>query len=168
VRPTRTGRLGTPLRRCLGEDVWANYAPVGLSLPPQGWKIHVSSRLADADRTLAAVWEYCIPRGIAFKFLRNEPGCRPARRGDATVDPRARLACASIRWRAGLPGQPAAPALDGSRHRLVGVLLALGVALHDQPAHLPFFDAAKPDRSEQIHGAPGKGLSEPDKVWKEV
>jgi len=49
-----------------------------------------------------------------------------------------------------------------------GVLLALGVALHDQPAHLPFFDAAEPGRSEQFHGEPGKGLSEPDKVWKEV
>ncbi|HEY0693579.1 MAG TPA: class III lanthionine synthetase LanKC [Kribbella sp.] len=69
-------------------DVWANYAPVGLSLPPQGWKIHVSSRLADADRTLAAVWEYCIPRGIAFKFLRNEPvmvmsNSKSARRGSS-------------------------------------------------------------------------------------
>ncbi|MFC0627011.1 class III lanthionine synthetase LanKC [Kribbella deserti] len=54
-------------------EVWMNYAPAGLELPPQGWKIHVSSCLADAERTLAVVWDYCVPRGIAFKFLRNEP-----------------------------------------------------------------------------------------------
>jgi hypothetical protein len=54
----------TPTNR--GEE-HLEFAPAGLSLPPQGWTIHVSSRLAD---------------------------------------------------------------------------VALGVALHDQPAHLPFFDAA--------------------------
>ncbi|MFK4082735.1 class III lanthionine synthetase LanKC [Kribbella sp. NPDC020789] len=53
-------------------DTWMHYAPEGLQLPSQGWKIHVSARLADVERTLAAVWEYCVPRGIAFKFLRNE------------------------------------------------------------------------------------------------
>ncbi|WP_433162992.1 class III lanthionine synthetase LanKC [Kribbella sp. CA-247076] len=54
-------------------DTWMHYAPSDLQLPPQGWKIHVSARLADVERTLEAVWEYCVPRGIAFKFLRNEP-----------------------------------------------------------------------------------------------
>jgi len=49
-----------------------HYAPLGLSLPSQGWKIHVSSCLEDVDTTLAAVWEYCVPRGLAFKFLRSE------------------------------------------------------------------------------------------------
>ncbi|WP_433011198.1 class III lanthionine synthetase LanKC [Kribbella sp. CA-294648] len=54
-------------------ETWMHYAPDGLELPAQGWKIHVSSGLEDAERTLAAVWDYCVPRGIAFKFLRNEP-----------------------------------------------------------------------------------------------
>lgn len=54
-------------------DMWMHYAPAGLGLPAQGWKIHVSSGLADAERALTAVWDYCVPRGIAFKFLRNEP-----------------------------------------------------------------------------------------------
>ena len=54
-------------------EMWMHYAPGGLKLPAQGWKIHVSSGLEDAERTLAAVWDYCVPRGIAFKFLRNEP-----------------------------------------------------------------------------------------------
>ncbi|MEU4190574.1 class III lanthionine synthetase LanKC [Kribbella sp. NPDC026611] len=54
-------------------ETWMHYAPADLQLPDQGWKIHVSARLADVERTLEAVWEYCVPRGIAFKFLRNEP-----------------------------------------------------------------------------------------------
>jgi len=53
-------------------DTWMYYAPEPNSLPSQGWKIHVSSRLADAERTLNAVWDYCVPRGLAFKFLRNQ------------------------------------------------------------------------------------------------
>ncbi|MFD3402631.1 class III lanthionine synthetase LanKC [Kribbella sp. NPDC058693] len=58
-------------RHVPGEQ-WMHYAPEGLRLPKQGWKIHVSARLQDVQRTLEAVWEYCVPRGIAFKFLRNE------------------------------------------------------------------------------------------------
>ncbi|NIK56090.1 class III lanthionine synthetase LanKC [Kribbella shirazensis] len=53
-------------------EQWMHYAPRSLALPAQGWKIHVSARLQDVERTLEAVWEYCVPRGIAFKFLRNE------------------------------------------------------------------------------------------------
>ena len=40
-------------------------------LPAQGWKIHVSACLDNAERVLAAVWEYCVPREIDFKFLRS-------------------------------------------------------------------------------------------------
>ena len=58
-------------RHVPGEQ-WMHYAPDNLRLPAQGWKIHVSARLQDVERTLEAVWEYCVPRGIAFKFLRNE------------------------------------------------------------------------------------------------
>jgi serine/threonine protein kinase len=53
-------------------EQWMHYAPDGLRLPAQGWKVHVSARLQDVARTLEAVWGYCVPRGIAFKFLRNE------------------------------------------------------------------------------------------------
>jgi tRNA A-37 threonylcarbamoyl transferase component Bud32 len=53
-------------------DIWMHYAPHDHSLPMQGWKIHVSSCLEDAERTLGAVWDYCVPRGLAFKFLRSE------------------------------------------------------------------------------------------------
>ena len=52
-------------------DTWMSYAPPLASLPGQGWKIHVSARLDDAERAVAAVWDYCVPREIAFKFLRS-------------------------------------------------------------------------------------------------
>ncbi|MGH3941879.1 MAG: class III lanthionine synthetase LanKC [Pseudonocardiaceae bacterium] len=54
-------------------DTWMYYAPREVALPSQGWKIHVSSCLDDAERVVAAVWDYCVPRGLAFKFLRNQP-----------------------------------------------------------------------------------------------
>jgi predicted Ser/Thr protein kinase len=53
-------------------DTWMHYARSDESVPPQGWKIHVSARLADVDRTLDTVWDYCTSRGIAFKFLRGQ------------------------------------------------------------------------------------------------
>ncbi|WP_051467486.1 class III lanthionine synthetase LanKC [Actinomadura oligospora] len=53
-------------------DVWMYYAPEGEgTLPSQGWKIHVSARLDDAERALAVIWDYCVPRGIVFKYLRG-------------------------------------------------------------------------------------------------
>jgi tRNA A-37 threonylcarbamoyl transferase component Bud32 len=59
--------------RRTAQDDWLVYDPGGLSLPSQGWKIHVSACLDNADRVLAAVWDYCVPRRIEFKFLRS-PG----------------------------------------------------------------------------------------------
>ena len=38
-------------------------------LPDQGWKIHVSATLSNADKILDTVWDYCVPRGVNFKFL---------------------------------------------------------------------------------------------------
>jgi tRNA A-37 threonylcarbamoyl transferase component Bud32 len=54
-------------------DTWMHYAPRDASLPVQGWKVHLSARMADLERVLDTVWEYCVPRGIAFKFLRSRP-----------------------------------------------------------------------------------------------
>ncbi|MCG5445895.1 class III lanthionine synthetase LanKC [Micromonospora sp. NIE79] len=64
-RPTPTGWRREPL------DDWLIYAPDGGSLPQQGWKIHVSAGLANAERVLDTVWNYCVPRGLSFKFLRG-------------------------------------------------------------------------------------------------
>ncbi|MFJ7159797.1 class III lanthionine synthetase LanKC [Streptomyces sp. NPDC101118] len=48
---------------------WLALRPVGLSLPSQGWKIHVSAGLDNADAVLGKVHAYCVERGIAFKFV---------------------------------------------------------------------------------------------------
>ncbi|MEJ7628345.1 MAG: class III lanthionine synthetase LanKC [Nocardioidaceae bacterium] len=52
-------------------DDWLVYTPNDLHVPLQGWKIHSSASLADAEKILQVVWDYCIPRGIAFKFVRS-------------------------------------------------------------------------------------------------
>jgi tRNA A-37 threonylcarbamoyl transferase component Bud32 len=52
-------------------DDWAEYAPRNIDLPAQGWKIHASACLDNAEEILAIVWDYCVPRRIAFKFIRN-------------------------------------------------------------------------------------------------
>jgi serine/threonine protein kinase len=41
------------------------------ALPAQGWKIHAAATPDNADRVITAVWDYCVPRGISFKFLRS-------------------------------------------------------------------------------------------------
>ncbi len=38
--------------------------------PRQGWKIHVSACLDNAEEALDEVWDYCVPRLVSFKFLR--------------------------------------------------------------------------------------------------
>ncbi|SNS38880.1 Protein kinase domain-containing protein [Streptosporangium subroseum] len=52
-------------------DTWMHYAPLANRTPAQGWKIHVSACLEDAERVTEAVWDYCVPRDISFKFLRS-------------------------------------------------------------------------------------------------
>ncbi|WP_327028284.1 class III lanthionine synthetase LanKC [Micromonospora sp. NBC_01740] len=64
-RPVPGGWRSEPL------DDWLIYAPEGGTLPQQGWKIHVSATLDNAERVLDAVWDYCVPRGLSFKFLRG-------------------------------------------------------------------------------------------------
>jgi len=41
--------------------------------PMQGWKIHASAGLDNADKVASKVWDYCVPRSIPFKFV---PGPR--------------------------------------------------------------------------------------------
>ena len=54
------------------QDDWLVFSPGQNGagpLPAQGWKIHVSACLDNAERVLDTVWDYCVPRGISFKFL---------------------------------------------------------------------------------------------------
>ncbi|MEV6121264.1 class III lanthionine synthetase LanKC [Streptomyces sp. NPDC052077] len=48
---------------------WLALRPVGVELPAQGWKIHVSARLDNAETVLERVRRYCLEHGIAFKFV---------------------------------------------------------------------------------------------------
>src|SRR6266516_6389482 len=57
--------------KCEPLDDWLIYAPVGCALPAQGWKIHVSACLDNAPAVLDVVWDYCVPRGLSFKFIRS-------------------------------------------------------------------------------------------------
>ncbi|GHH42730.1 class III lanthionine synthetase LanKC [Streptomyces candidus] len=48
---------------------WLALRPATSPLPAQGWKIHVSATLDNAESVLERVAEYCVPRGVAFKFV---------------------------------------------------------------------------------------------------
>src|SRR5678815_5646468 len=65
-----TGGVPPGWRRDELED-WLVYTPDPCDVANQGWKIHASSTLDHAEKVLAAVWDYCIPRGIPFKFVRS-------------------------------------------------------------------------------------------------
>ncbi|MFF9056397.1 class III lanthionine synthetase LanKC [Streptomyces erythrochromogenes] len=48
---------------------WLALRPAGAELPAQGWKIHVSATLDNAESVLTTVYAYCTERDIAFKFI---------------------------------------------------------------------------------------------------
>ncbi|WP_267245644.1 class III lanthionine synthetase LanKC [Streptomyces sp. PR69] len=48
---------------------WLALRPADCRLPDQGWKIHVSACLDNAASVLERVWDHCVARGIAFKFV---------------------------------------------------------------------------------------------------
>ena len=50
---------------------WLMYAPDGVGLPSQGWKIHASACLDNAEQIVEVIWEYCVRERIAFKFIRS-------------------------------------------------------------------------------------------------
>lgn len=50
---------------------WLAYFPDGIKLAPQGWKIHVSACVDNAEEALHAVWDHCVAAGVAFKFVRS-------------------------------------------------------------------------------------------------
>lgn len=66
-----TRRLPDGWRQASQSD-WLINIPPGGQIPPQGWKIHVSACLGNAEEILGRVWEYCVPRSITFKFLRGQ------------------------------------------------------------------------------------------------
>ncbi len=110
------------------QDDWLVFAPVELDVPTQGWKIHLSATLDNADRILDAVFDYCVPRGIEFKFLRSRPALwlrssKYAPRGYSgklvTVYPHDEAACERILSELGdiLDGEPSPYILSDVRWR---------------------------------------------------
>jgi serine/threonine protein kinase len=66
-----TSRLAPPGWSRFEQGVWIAVHPHDVDLPPQGWKIHISARLDDAEDVLRIVWDYCVARKVVFKFLRS-------------------------------------------------------------------------------------------------
>ncbi|MFC9428397.1 class III lanthionine synthetase LanKC [Streptomyces sp. NPDC056987] len=64
-RPLPAGWTRSP------QDDWLVCRPDGARRPGQGWKIHASARMDNAEKVLDAVWNYCLDRGIPFKFLKG-------------------------------------------------------------------------------------------------
>ena len=52
-------------------EEWWHAAPPDYRPRTQGWKIHVSATLENAERILDAVWDHCVGEAIAFKLLRG-------------------------------------------------------------------------------------------------
>jgi hypothetical protein len=52
-------------------DTWRVLRPDGVPLPVQGWKVHVSSGLDNAESVLREVHDYCVAGRIPFKHLRS-------------------------------------------------------------------------------------------------
>lgn len=84
---------------------WLISIPPGAKLPAQGWKIHASACLANSERIITAVWDYCVPRDISFKFVSGRLGVfarngKYAPRGSSgkivTIYPRDEADCAAI------------------------------------------------------------------------
>ncbi|MGC5011890.1 class III lanthionine synthetase LanKC [Streptosporangium sp. DT93] len=51
--------------------VWVSLRPAGQATAEQGWKVHLSATLDNADRLCSAAWDHCVERGIPFKHLRD-------------------------------------------------------------------------------------------------
>ncbi|MET0236233.1 MAG: class III lanthionine synthetase LanKC [Kibdelosporangium sp.] len=51
---------------------WTHWGPAGLVLPDQGWKVHVSTSLANSRTVLAVVSMACAELGVPFKHLAGE------------------------------------------------------------------------------------------------
>ncbi|MFE6738005.1 class III lanthionine synthetase LanKC [Streptomyces tubercidicus] len=53
------------------QGVWVSLKPEGAQLPAQGWKVHISALAENAEHVVNAAWDYCVERGISFKYLRD-------------------------------------------------------------------------------------------------
>src|SRR2546421_6925293 len=54
--------------RCTTRGTWCYCTPQGGTIPPQGWKIHLSTLVADAAALLTTVIPLLAKRRVTFKF----------------------------------------------------------------------------------------------------
>ncbi|SCK40923.1 class III lanthionine synthetase LanKC [Streptomyces sp. WMMB 322] len=66
--PTALRPVPEGWRRTRSGD-WLELRPVQGQFQPQGWKVHASACLDNADAVAEKVWDYCVARGIPFKFV---------------------------------------------------------------------------------------------------
>ncbi|AKU14959.1 class III lanthionine synthetase LanKC [Luteipulveratus mongoliensis] len=66
---------------------WIFRQPVAFPMPEQGWKVHVSATLDNAEDILKAVESYCHRAGLAYKFIRSRTLLlrRNSKAGDRTA-----------------------------------------------------------------------------------
>src|SRR6202000_3230193 len=74
VELTNTGRRYRPATMPEGwrnqeSGPWTHWQPRHVDLPDQGWKVHVSSTLANTATVLDIVSEVCVEFGVPFKHL---------------------------------------------------------------------------------------------------
>lgn len=69
--PDPTGLDETVWQR-IDSGIWIQLRPIGVELPEQGWKIHVSSTPETAPKVLEIVWTYCVDHQVTFKFVRSD------------------------------------------------------------------------------------------------
>ncbi|MFD0636809.1 lanthionine synthetase LanC family protein [Catenulispora yoronensis] len=77
-------RAGTAIRLQPG-PVWLMVRPRGSRIPEQGWKLHVSARIATLGTTADAIVPALLAEGCAFKIARS--GEALARMNDGTTTP---------------------------------------------------------------------------------
>ncbi|MGW8376379.1 class III lanthionine synthetase LanKC [Streptomyces sp. ODS28] len=96
---------------------WLELRPEQGEFPPQGWKIHVSATLDNAAAVGSVVWDYCVPRGIPFKF----------------VPDRVQLYLRNAKYAARDHSGKFATVYPGDEAQLHTVLRELGDLLHGEP-----------------------------------
>lgn len=65
----QAGRPVPPGWQRRADDQWVMLAPEAAELASQGWKVHLSGCLDNAERIVEAAWSYCVTHDLAFKFL---------------------------------------------------------------------------------------------------
>ncbi|WP_159942303.1 MULTISPECIES: class III lanthionine synthetase LanKC [unclassified Nocardiopsis] len=140
---------------------WLALRPVEHRLPEQGWKIHISACLDNAESILSRVWDHCVARGVPFKFvptryLLHNRNAKYADRGSSgkfiTVYPADEEECASL-----------ASGLDALVGGEPGPYILSDVRWNTGPVHLRYGSFTRRHCYDD-HGEPVPALENPDGV----